>query len=71
MLFYPQMEVLVSVLYHCNSLTTINHSSDESHMINLSSSEVAFLKKIITTIKKLHSIIHTNIKLHHGNTHEI
>jgi len=34
MLIYQPIEELISVLYHCNILTTNNyHSSDESHMI--------------------------------------
>jgi len=39
MLIYHPIEVLLSVLYHCNTLTTTNHSRDESHMINQSSSQ--------------------------------
>jgi len=31
MLIYGPIEVLISVLYHCNILTTNNQSSDGSH----------------------------------------
>jgi len=34
MLNYQPIEVLISVLFLCNTLTTKNHSSDESRMIN-------------------------------------
>jgi len=41
MLIYQHIDVLISVLDHCNILTTINHhSSDESYMSNHSSSQV-------------------------------
>jgi len=53
MLIYQLIDVLISVLDHCYTLTTNNHhSSDKSYMSNHSS----------TLIKKLHSVIHTNIK---------
>ena len=41
MLIYWPIEVLISVLYHCNTLTTNNHSGDESHMIIQSSLQAA------------------------------
>jgi len=41
MLIYQLIDVLISVLDHCNTLTTNNHhSSDESYMSNHSSSQV-------------------------------
>jgi len=37
MLMYLPFEVLIFVLFHCNTLTANNHSSNESQMINQSS----------------------------------
>jgi len=47
MLIYQSIEVLISLLYHCNTLTTNHHSCDESHMIIKSSSQAVFHKKVI------------------------
>jgi len=41
MLNYRHIDVLISILYYCNKLTTNNHSSDDSHMIYRSSSHAA------------------------------
>jgi len=71
MFIYQLIDVLISVLDHYNTLTTNNHhSSDENYMSNHSSPQVnTYISN--TYLKKLHSVIHTNIKHHHGNTHEI
>jgi len=62
--------VLHTYITDYNALTTNNHhNSDESHMINQNSSQVDFHKKVFTYTQKLHSVIHINIKHHHGNTH--
>jgi len=54
MLVYQPIEELISVLKHCNTLTTNNHhSNDENHMINHSSSQAVFHKKINTYKKKV------------------
>jgi len=60
MLIYQPIEEIISVLYHCNTLTTNKHHSSESHMVNQSSSQAIFQGRL-----KLLSVIHTNIK-HHG-----
>jgi len=42
MLNYHLIEILISVMYSCNTLTTnSHHSNHESHMINQSSSQAA------------------------------
>jgi len=43
MLNYQPIEVLKSVLYHCNTLSTNHHSSYVSHMIYYGSSNNAAL----------------------------
>jgi len=48
MLIYQHIGILISVLYHCNTLTTNNHhSSDESHD----------LSKLITSSSSIKSLI--------------
>jgi len=35
--------------------------NQQSHMINQSSSQIVFHKKVNTYVKKLHSLVHTNL----------
>jgi len=73
MLNYQPIEVLISVLYFCNTLTTTNYSGVESRRSNQSSSQTAFPQAEMVNINvyKVHSVIHTNTKHHHSNKHDI
>jgi len=63
MLIYQLIDVLISVLDHCNTLSTNNHhSSDELREQSQLITSEYFYKK------NLHRVIHTNIK-HRMATH--
>jgi len=52
MLIYQLIDILISVLDYCNTLTTNNHHSEEIYMSNHSSSQVnTYLSNTYLTTK--------------------